>query len=98
MTDVGLTERQIISIKEVFSLFDKDDDGLVEIGCLGKMVRGLNQYPTNKDIELMSSEVDPNGAGYFDFPEFLSLMAKHFREIDAEEELANCLRYTDSHF
>ena len=39
----------------------------------------------------MKQEVDPNTTGCFDFPEFISLMARHMKEVDAENELFNAL-------
>ena len=92
MADTLLSENDIASIKEIFSLFDKDNDGIVDIKHLGMMVRGLNQYPTNRDVEMMMAEIDPSGAGYFDFPEFLSLMARRMVDVDPEEELLNAFR------
>jgi len=37
-------------------------------------------------------KVDPDHTGKFDFPEFLSLMARKWREFDPEEELMDALR------
>ena len=87
MGDSLLTEEQIASIKEIFSLFDRDNDGVVEIKHLGMMVRGLNQYPTEEEVKHLAEEIDPQAAGYFDFPEFLSLMARNMKDVDTEEEL-----------
>jgi calmodulin len=39
--------------------------------------------------------VDPEGTGKFDFPEFISLMAKNYKEVDAEEELLEAFRVFD---
>ena len=89
-----LSDYQIAAIKEIFSLFDKDNDGIVDIQHLPMMVRGLNQYPTNAELETMRHECDPSSVGYFDFPEFLSLMARHTKDHDPEEELIGAFRYT----
>ena len=37
-----LNEVQIAEIREIFTLFDKNSDGYVNITDLGTMVRGLN--------------------------------------------------------
>ena len=87
-----LSEHEIAAIKEMFSLFDKDNDGIVDVKHLAMMIRGLNQYPTEDELKTMRSEIDGNGLGYFDFPEFLSLMAKHSKDIDPEEELIGGFR------
>ena len=35
----------------------------------------------------MINDVDPDNTGRLDFPEFISLMARKIKDIDAEEEL-----------
>jgi calmodulin len=49
----------IAEIRELFTLFDKDGDGYVDIEELGTLIRGLNMNPTEKDIELYMAQVDP---------------------------------------
>jgi calmodulin len=53
MNNTVLAEEQISSIKEAFSLFDKDGDGIIDINFLGLLVRSLNQYPTELEVEEM---------------------------------------------
>jgi len=43
----------------------------------------------------MINEVDADGIGTIDFPEFLSLMARKMKDTNAEEELAESLRVFD---
>ena len=87
MGDSPLTEEQIANMKEIFTLFDQDNDGVVEIKHLGMMVRGLGQYPTNAEIRSMEKEVDPNEAGFFEYADFVVLMAKYWKDVNAEAEL-----------
>lgn len=69
-----LTEEQIADYKEAFSLFDKDGDGIIKVADLGLLVRSLNLNPTESEIAEMQNDVDPDGTGKVDFPEFISLM------------------------
>lgn len=69
-----LTEEQIADYKEAFSLFDKDGDGVIKVADLGLLVRSLNLNPTESQIGDMQQDVDPDGTGKVDFPEFISLM------------------------
>lgn len=69
-----LTEEQIADYKEAFSLFDKDGDGIIKVVDLGLLVRSLNLNPTESEISEMQNDVDPDGTGKVDFPEFISLM------------------------
>lgn len=43
----------------------------------------------------MINEVDVDGNGSIDFPEFLSLMARKMRDTDTEEELVDAFRVFD---
>ena len=43
----------------------------------------------------MINEVDSEGVGQIDFPEFLSLMSRKMKETDTQQELQDSLRIFD---
>ena len=43
---------------------------------LGAVMRSLGQNPTETELQDMINEVDTDGSGTIDFPEFLNLMAR----------------------
>ncbi|CAK0892705.1 unnamed protein product, partial [Prorocentrum cordatum] len=91
-----LTEEQIAEFKEAFSLFDKDDgDGTITTKELGTVMRSLGQNPTEAELQDMINEVDADGNGTIDFPEFLSLMARKMKDTDTEEELIEAFKVFD---
>ncbi|RWW57188.1 hypothetical protein BHE74_00036037 [Ensete ventricosum] len=102
-----LTDDQIAEFKEAFSLFDKDGDGLNPPGShfvlhlffttrsLGTVMRSLGQNPTEAELQDMINEVDADGNGTIDFPEFLNLMARKMKDTDSEEELKEAFRVFD---
>ena len=49
-------------------------------------MRALGQNPTEEEVKEMIDEVDADGSGSIDFPEFLSLMARKMKESDTNEE------------
>ena len=44
----GLTEEQVQELKEVFMLFDKDEDGVLTFPELNVVMKSLGQRPTGK--------------------------------------------------
>ena len=90
-----LTEEQIAEFKEAFSLFDKDGDGTITTKELDTVMRSLGQNPTEAELQDMINEVDVDGNGTIDFPEFLSLMARKMKDTDTEEELIEAFKVFD---
>ncbi|OWM73574.1 hypothetical protein CDL15_Pgr026673 [Punica granatum] len=90
-----LTDDQISEFKEAFSLFDKDGDGSITTKELGTVMRSLGQNPTEAELQDMINEVDADGNGTIDFPEFLNLMARKMKDTDSEEELKEAFRVFD---
>ncbi|NXX43172.1 CALMS protein, partial [Tricholaema leucomelas] len=90
-----LSEEQIAEFKEAFSLFDRDGDGCITTKELGTVMRSLGQNPTEAELRGMVGELDADGSGTVDFPEFLSLMARKMRDTDSEEEIREAFRVFD---
>ncbi|NXA79820.1 CALMS protein, partial [Thryothorus ludovicianus] len=90
-----LSEEKIAEFKEAFSLFDRDSDGCISTKELGTVMRSLGQNPTEAELQGMVGEVDADGSGTVDFPEFLSLMARRMRDTDGEEEIREAFRVFD---
>uniref|UniRef100_A0A8C1VWW1 Calmodulin n=1 Tax=Cyprinus carpio TaxID=7962 RepID=A0A8C1VWW1_CYPCA len=86
------TKRQF---KEAFSLFDKDGDGTITTKELGTVMRSLGQNPTEAELQDMINEVDADGNGTIDFPEFLTMMARKMKDTDSEEEIREAFRVFD---
>ncbi|OMH80684.1 Calmodulin [Zancudomyces culisetae] len=91
----SLTEEQIAEFKEAFQLFDKDSDGSITTAELGVVMRSLNQSPTEAELQDMINEIDADGNGRIDFPEFLTLMARKMKDSDAEEEIKEAFKVFD---
>jgi calmodulin len=53
--------------------------GTITTKELGTVMRSLGQNPTEADLQDMINEVDADGNGTIDFPEFLNLMARKMK-------------------
>ena len=72
-------------------------DGTVTTEELGTVMRSLRQNPTEAELEDMISEVDADGNGTIDFPEFLPLMGRKIKDTDTEKELVEVFKVFDRH-
>ncbi|KAI3620222.1 hypothetical protein CBS9595_002189 [Malassezia furfur] len=81
--------------KEAFSLFDKDGDGSITTKELGTVMRSLGQNPTEAELQDMVNEIDADGDGTIDFPEFLTMMARKMKDTDSEEEIKEAFKVFD---
>ena len=75
--------------------FDKDGDGTITTKELGTVMRSLGQNPTEAELQDMINEVDQDGSGSIDFPEFLTLMSRKMHDTDTEEEIKEAFRVFD---
>ncbi|XP_043836643.1 calmodulin-A-like [Dromiciops gliroides] len=94
MTD-QLTKEQIAEFKEAFSLFDKDGNGTIITKELGTVMQSLSQNLIEAKLQDMINEVDADGNGMIDFPEFLNMMARKMKDIDSKEEMREAFHAFD---
>ena len=71
-----LTPQELEDYEDAFRVFDKDGDGSITVVELGEVMRKLNMNPTDAELTDMVNEVDTDGNGDIDLPEFISLMAR----------------------
>lgn len=60
-----------------------------------QVMRSLGQNPTEAELQDMINEVDADGNGTIDFPEFLTMMARKMKDTDSEEEIREAFRVFD---
>eukprot|EP00794_Sanderia_malayensis_P015263 gene15263-16838_t len=90
-----LNEEQIEEFREAFYLFDSDGNGAITTKELGQVMRSLGQNPTEAELQDMINEVDIDGNGTIDFPEFLNMMARKMKDTEGEEEIKEAFRVFD---
>ena len=52
-----LSDEQIEEFREVFNLYDKNNDGLVKKEDVGSIFKSLGQNPSKEDIDRLTSQV-----------------------------------------
>lgn len=97
-----LTEETMKEFREAFALFDLNNDGVIsveELGIfIGKMGANSNNNTnstTEADLSRMIAEVDADGDGAIDFPEFVTLMARKMNNVDKDSEIREAFNVYD---
>jgi len=70
--------------------------GTIATKDLQSLMRSLGQNPTEAELQDMINEVDCDGIGTIDFPEFLTMQARKMKDTDTEEELVEAFRVFDT--
>jgi len=91
----SLAELQIAEFKEAFDEFDKDGSGTISTKELLGVMRSMGQNPTEDELLALVMEVDINGDGTLDFPEFLEMMKQKANEDNQMEDLKEAFRIFD---
>jgi len=90
-----ITEDKINQFKRAFSKFDKGNSGLIKSKLLGNILRCLGMNPTEAELQDMINEVDKDGTGLLNFPNFLYMMAKKENDEEAEDEIREAFKVFD---
>jgi len=88
-----MTDEQIASMREAFSLFDTDGDGKIAASELGILMRSLGGNPTQAQLKEITTTEQLTSP--FDFPRFLDLMKKHLNPEPFDRQLRDAFRVLD---
>ncbi|XP_076853629.1 calcium-binding protein 5b [Brachyhypopomus gauderio] len=70
-----LVADEIEELREAFTEFDKDKDGLIGCKDLGNLMRTMGYMPTEMELIELSQNINMNLGGQVDFEDFVGLMA-----------------------
>ena len=73
-----------------FFYCNKDGSGAISSKELLGVMRAMGQNPTEDELNNMVMEVDLDGNGTIEFPEFLEMMKQKASTVDQEGELRFC--------
>merc|ERR1711881_209495 len=89
------TDEQVQQIAQAFQLFDTDGSGTIETQELKIAMRALGFEPKQEEIDKIVRDVDDDGSGSVDFPEFLDMMAHKILNRDPIEEINKAFKLFD---
>ena len=90
-----LTEEELAEFQEIFNLVDLDKGGTISKDELKQLMNTLGLKPTQEELNQMVDEIDADGNGEIDFPEFLTMMLRKMNEGNPEKELMDVFMVFD---
>ncbi|KAK2555050.1 Calmodulin [Acropora cervicornis] len=91
-----LTFTVFVEYKDAFSLFDRDNNGIITTRELSAIMRSLGFNPTEEELQTMINNVDYDGNGVIDFPEFVKLMEDQKKPDEREADMMLAFRIFDA--
>lgn len=91
----GLTEEEIIEIKDAFDLFDTEQCGTIETHDLKNAMESQGFQHKSPTIFKMVCELDVEGKGRVDFEEFLDMMTENTVDESSKEEIRKVFNLFD---
>ncbi|OAF67187.1 hypothetical protein A3Q56_05090, partial [Intoshia linei] len=95
MGSVNFTKDEIEEYREIFHIFDKDEDGKINIKEIGSILNSLGQGIGDHDLHVTIRMVDEDGNGDVNFEEFLQLMSL-IQKTDSEDKISAIFTIFDS--
>ena len=83
----GLTEDEVMEIKEAFDLFDSNKSGSIDTEELKQALQSLGIDAKNQTLTNMIADIDKNNNGDIDFDEFIDMMTAKMSDKDTREDL-----------
>ncbi|XP_023328146.1 uncharacterized protein LOC111701199, partial [Eurytemora carolleeae] len=91
-----LTPSMITDLKEVFMLFDKDEDGVLIFPEIETVMKLLGLRPTDAELlYLVRQETEDRSYDTLEFNEFLKMLGKHFLGPVTRDKLLEAFRFFD---
>jgi Ca2+-binding EF-hand superfamily protein/uncharacterized protein YkwD len=91
----GLTEEEIIEIKDAFDLFDVEKTGKIETKDLRQAMENQGFQYKSPTIFKMVCELDVEGRNRVDFDEFLDMMTENVVDESSKEEVRKVFNLFD---
>ena len=91
----GLSEDEILEIKEAFDIFDDDKSGSIDISELKAAMANLGLDSKNAQVSQMVNDLDADGSGSIDFEEFLNMLTAKVAKKETRADVEKVFRLFD---
>ena len=81
--------------RRVFAWLDKDGNGSISVTDLASLMRSLGVSLTDCSVQDVINDVDVDGNGSIEWPEFLRMMVRRMKPTEMEEELRVAFQWFD---
>ena len=88
----GLSEDEVMEIKEAFDLFDSDKSGSIDKTELKNALQNLGIDNKNHTLTTMMKDLDTDNSGTVTFDEFIEMMTAKMSDKDTREDLNKVFR------
>ena len=92
----NLTPDQIEEVKEVFEMFDKENNQTIEKGMLSTILRWLKFNPTEREMAEHYKKHDPNNSGIITLKSVMQIVNIKMLDSDTIDELVEALKLFDT--
>jgi len=86
---------QLIGIYQDAFMHVSGPEGAVDSSQISRIMKALGQNPSDAEIQDMVNQVDKDGTGSIDFPEFLMMMSIKADSENAEDEIREAFQVFD---
>ncbi|XP_077987854.1 calmodulin-like [Glandiceps talaboti] len=92
----NLTQDERAEFREMFTIFDTDNNNKIDREEVADVMRALGQNPCKKDVDDMFAQADLDVNGTIDFDEFCHLMVRMKNDHpNVDQELADAFKVFD---
>jgi calmodulin len=82
-------------IKELFEVFDKDNDGFIQIKEMATIMRSLGQTVSEGEMNEIYRVYDKDDSGKIEFSDFFHLVQHKYKDLPSEEDLIEAFKTSD---
>ena len=92
----SLSTDQLEEIKEAFRLFDVDCSGSIDYREMRAAMKALGIKVDKAELKKMITDVDEDGSGEIELPEFIQMMTAKMGDSDTREEIEKVFKMFDT--